>query len=353
MVRATALLALLGAAFFIPAAEPKPARADLDIAIDRALNYLRGSQNASGAWNAGGGENTGVTSLAIMSFLSAGHVPGEGRYGATIEKGIRWVLKKQEANGMIADVGTHQMYHHGISTLMLAEVAGMTHEQLGRDVRQALEKAVDVILQAQRKTGAHEGGWRYTIHGTDGDISVVAWQLLSLRAAKNLGCDVPAEPIEQGIKYVRRCAHQPTGQFLYQPPPAFRPSIACTGAGVVSLEVCGKDLHHCPEVLKAGEWLRQTDQMKWGIERFFYAVYYCSQAGFQLGGKYWEPIRKNIHNALLPHQGRDGSWVGVKGEDQKYGPNYGTAMSVLALTVEYRFLPIYQSGEDRPEVSGK
>ena len=40
------------------------------------------------------------------------------------------------------------MYHHGIATLMLAEVAGMTDGDLGGEVRRALEKAVALILQA-------------------------------------------------------------------------------------------------------------------------------------------------------------------------------------------------------------
>ena len=66
-----------------------------------------------------------------MAFLSAGNVPGEGRYGDVIEKGIRNVLKAQKKNGLIATEGGQEMYQHGISTLMLAEVAGMTDAELG------------------------------------------------------------------------------------------------------------------------------------------------------------------------------------------------------------------------------
>ena len=40
----------------------------------------------------------------------------------------------------------------------------------------------------------------------------------------------------------------------------------------------------------------------------------------------------------------DGSWLG-SGYDANFGPNYSTAMAVLALTVEYRYLPIYQRDE--------
>ena len=37
-----------------------------------------------------------------MAFLSAGHVPGEGKYGSPIEKGIRYVCGQQQSNGVFA-----------------------------------------------------------------------------------------------------------------------------------------------------------------------------------------------------------------------------------------------------------
>jgi hypothetical protein len=39
---------------------------------------------------------------------------------------------------------------------------------------------------------------------------------------------------------------------------------------------------------------------------------------------------------------KDGSWLSDDGNDRTGDRNYGTAMAVLALTVEYRYLPIYQ-----------
>jgi hypothetical protein len=46
---------------------------------------------------------------------------------------------------------------------------------------------------------------------------------------------------------------------------------------------------------------------------------------------------------LLEQQNANGSWNANDG----LGANYGTAMGVLALTVEYRLLPIYQREEPR------
>ena len=193
-----------------------------DRAIERALAYLKKSQRGDGAWDSGGfGPATSVTSLAVMAYLAAGHVPGEpGPYRESIEKGIRYVLAHQHDNGVLAsNTANGVMYCHGISTLMLAEVAGMTPEkELGDKVRSALVRAVRVILAAQDvpKDAANAGGWRYAPDSNDSDISVTGWQLMALRAAKSAGCDVPSSSIDRAVAYLKKCAVRDGGGFGYQ-----------------------------------------------------------------------------------------------------------------------------------------
>jgi hypothetical protein len=279
-----------------------------------------------------------------MAFLSAGHVPGEGRYGETIDKGVRAVLKMQQANGLIGTDSGHVMYHHGICTIMLAEVAGMTDGDLSKQAKTALEKAVAVILKAQRTTPPHRGGWRYTTDpNSDSDISVTGWQVMALRAAKNVGCDVPPESIDKAIKYIKNCFVPQAGGFSYMARSSGA-TAACTGTSILCLELCGKDLHHADESLKGGSYLLKHPP-RWGDVHFYYSVYYGSQAMFQLGGNYWNAYRQKLHEALLNNQRDNGSWQGGD-TDAGYGANYGTAMAVLALTVEYRYLPIYQRAEE-------
>jgi hypothetical protein len=345
------MVPLVGLAAALPCSAQPPAKdSPVDRAVERGLEFLRTSQNPTdGSWRASReADSPAITSLAVMAFLSAGHVPGEGRYGQAIEKGVRWVLRKQQANGLIATTGNHEMYHHGIATLMLAEVAGMIDGELGKEVRQKLEKAVAIILKGQRTRGEHRGGWRYHVAAVDGsDISVTGWQLMALRAAKNLGCDVPAEAIDRAVEYVQRCYEPATGAFRYNT--NGRRTVPCTGTSVLALEICGKDRHHTQEALRAGSFLIQDQNLpRWNGEFFFYSVYYGSQATFQLGGNYWAVYRKRLHDVLLRNQSPDGSWDGHSA-DGVYGKNYGTAMSILALTVEYRFLPIYQRGEEPAE----
>jgi hypothetical protein len=333
--RSCALLVLLcsTAAVF---AEP-PARTPADKAVDRALEYLQHSQAKDGAWRSGAGKSPALTGLAVMAFLSAGHVPGEGKYGATVEKGIRWVLAAQQPNGLISNDGSTPMYHHGICALMLAESAGMTDDKLGAEVRRGLVKAVGVILQAQRKQGPHAGGWRYQVRGVDGDISVTGWQVMALRAAKDLGCDVPVASIERAIEYIKHCHEPVTGGYYYQPHSTL--TVACTGTSVLALEICGKEQHGTPDQLRAGAYILKNPP--WHAKYTPYAIYYCTQALYQLGDNYWQTYRPRLHEYLLGSQRPNGCW-----DFDAIGPDYCTATAVLALTVDYGFLPIYQRGEE-------
>jgi hypothetical protein len=319
---------------------------DVEKSVDRALVFLKNHQEkADGSWLSNGTPHTAVTALAVMAFLSAGHVPDEGPYGAIVTKGIRYILSKQKSDGMFDCASGATMYQHGISTLMLAEVAGMTDAKLGKECRVALQKAVKVLLTAQAKSGAAKGGWRYQPDGNDADMSVTGWQLLALRAAKNLGCDIPAERIDLALDYVRRCHDSSSGGFAYQP--GGGATVPCTGTGILCLAICGdKKLRESREILRAGSYLIEAP-FDWNSAHFSYTIYYGAQATFQLGsGKgrnnYWEVYRPKLHKLLFANQQANGSWQATEG----IGDPYSTAMAVLALTVEYGFLPIYQRHEE-------
>lgn len=332
-----AFLAFFGIIARMPAQE----KDRLEQSVDKALAFLKSMQEPDGAYQIFGQKHSAITSLAVMAFLSAGHVPGEGPYGATVEKGIRAVLSHQQANGIISAHLGGDMYHHGISTLMLAEVVGMTEAKVARELRPKLEKAVSIILIAQHlQPSAAQGGWRYQVQSFDSDMSVSGWQILALRAAKNVGCDVPAERIDLALGFVQRCRDAASSGYCYSP--GGRVTMACTGTGVLAQMLAGKEKAPPREALQAGSYILKNPP-RWNDEHFFYTAYYCSQATFQLGNNYWNFYRPQLHKVLFDYQQPNGSWIGNEG----MGPVYATAMAVLALTPEYRFLPIYQRNEEK------
>jgi hypothetical protein len=348
----TILVAVLLMAPALSAGDDPLAR-EVDGAVSNALMSLRQLQQRDGCWLAAGfgsAQSPGITGLCVMAFLSAGHTPTEGPHSAAITSGIRWVLRQQQRSGLIGATDAFDMYHHGICTLMLAEVVGMTDGALAEEVREKLAKAVELILRAQRSGGSARGGWRYSVGGSDADLSVTGWQLLALRAARNVGCNVPSEAIDRAVEYVKSCYDESRGAFAYMP--ANYLTVPCTGTGILCLELAGKASHRTREALRAASYILRNPP---ALEQAhcFYGLYYCSQAMFQLGETNWTSYRANLLDLLLRTQQKNGAWIGKDLEAQRAGVPYSTAMAVLALTVEYRLLPIYQRGEDAVEPDKK
>jgi Prenyltransferase and squalene oxidase repeat len=318
-----------------------PENRAVDAAIRRALAHLKMTQKPSGAWDGGFGEATSITSLAVMAYLAVGHVPGApGPYRDTLVRGVRYVVDHQHPDGMlVSNTRGGPMYCHGISTLMLAEVVGMIPDPaLAARIQTALSRAVLVIIKSQdvHKGPDHAGGWRYQPNSNDSDLSVTGWQVMALRAAKSAGCSVDSARIERAVAYLKRCAVK-DGGFAYQPRQgANNPR---TGVGILALEICGS--HHTPEALAGSKYLLKHPP-QWGSAYFFYEAYYCSQAMFQIGPEAFRGYQTKLISILLEHQQHDGSWLSGDGNDQSAGRNYCTAMGVLALAVEFGYLPIYQ-----------
>jgi hypothetical protein len=349
-VRWRSLVALVLAAGAVLAPPPPPAPAEsatpipprVQSAVDRGLEWLARSQDRDGSWSAGrggaGGHAAAVTGLAAMAFMARGHVPGQGPYGDALNRAVDFILTTQQADGVFAARSISQpMYDHGICTIMLCEAYGMLDDRRQELARAAIAKGVRLILTAQavRKPAENQGGWRYEPTTEQADLSVSGWQLMALRAAANVGAAVPKAAIDSGIAYVKRRARA-DGGFEYIG--NGQVTTALTGTGVLALALMGQQ--DAAEVKRGGSYLR-THPASDRTNHYFYTIYYCAQAAWQLGGDYWTQIGKGITDDLVAKQRADGSWP-VSGSEGQGGESYGTAMAVLALTVPYRYLPIYQ-----------
>ena len=341
---------LLGASCFVlltlalaaPARGEVPVnqRAQVDAAVDLGLRFLAHEQNAEGAWSiAEQRQSPAVTSLAVLAFMARGHTPGRGEYEQTIDKGIDFILAVSErGGGTISGGGQTTMYDHGISTVMLTEACGMVDSARRPRLQRAIARSVQIILSAQGHAKHHpdyQGGWRYSPDSTDSDISISGWQLMALRGAANVGAPVPGRAIDAGVAYIRRRALD-SGGFSYVGSQGDSP--ARTGTGVLALELLGQ--HGSKEATAGGQYLlRNPIRQNTGF--YYYAVYYCSQAANQLGGPVDEAVNATIRSGLLATQNANtGAWGPTLADDASV--SYATSMAILALTVPYHYLPLYQ-----------
>lgn len=317
------------------------------LAVERALEYLASRQEANGAWKGDVGyklnytyqytdrnaDHVGITSLSCMAFLAAGHLPGRGRYGAQVERGLNYILSCVDKTGLITD-NNSRMYSHAFATLFLAEVFGATSS---RRVQRALKKAVRFIVVQQNE----QGGWRYAPGAEDSDMSIVVCQVQALRAARNVGIAVPIHTIRKAQDYVRKSA-RPGGSFKYQISTTHsRDSFALAAAGVTALQ--GTAIY-TDRMVKAGlEYMMRVRHREiYGTYFYYYGHYYAVQAMYVGGLKwphYWRAWYPQIREELISRQDpRTGKWHNTVGP----GDSLSTAMGALILQIPYRYLPIFQ-----------
>jgi len=307
-------------------------------AVEAGLRYLAQKQMRNGAFGSNYGSvsgHAGITALGGLAFMSAGNLPGRGKYGENVQKCLDFVKASCQESGLISSDNMHgAMYGHGFATLFLAEIYGMSGDE---EIKEKLQKAVRLIEKTQNR----EGGWRYTPAPLDADISVTICQVMALRAARDAGIKVEKEVIDMAVQYVRRCQN-PDGGFSYMAGQGSGSGFARTGAGCATLYYAG--------VFEGNDLKRGLDYLKsWGVAAvgrpggfdgmegmFFYGHYYASQAMFLAGGEYWAGYYPKIRDLLIQRQNKStGSWTGEAGDD------YATAMALIVLQMPNRYLPVF------------
>src|SRR4051794_11822498 len=296
--------------------------------IESGLASLARQQADDGSFE-GGGPKVAVTALALTSFLSSGHTQDVGRYGLTVRRAVDFLIKSQPADGYFGRVDGSRMYGQPIATLALAESFGVeTDAQQRARIRSAVERSVALILRAQavNKNASDPGGWRYEPQSTDSDLSLSGWNMLALRAAKNIGVDVPPPSFDHAVTYVLRCYRADHAGFAYQPQGEV--SAAMTGVGVLTL--CLLDSPQRTEVNAVASTLAVDEQTVWTLRYPHYTLYYCTLAAFQLDDPLWPQVWQSSRDALLSRQSKDGGWP-ASGSTEEPGRIYSTSMSILTL----------------------
>lgn len=304
---------------------------------ERGMQYLAKTQTEKGNWQ-GGQTGAGVTGMALMVFLASGEDPNFGVYSNNIRRAIRSIISEQdEETGYYGN----SMYHHGFATLALSEAYGAVDDRTlwtgegkkGRSIGESLELAVRCAITSQNKNST--GAWRYSPDANDADTSVSGAILVGLLAARNAGIEVPDTSIDKAINYYKSMTSD-SGQVAYSGGlGGFDESLARISIATLVYSIARrKDMPQFKSTLKyLTERLESSDR---GGHYLEYTRYYQAQALFQGDLESWEKWNRLLVRQLKKEQQQDGSLPG------QFGAEVGTSLNLLAIALNYRFLPIYE-----------
>src|SRR5579859_4885073 len=173
-------------------------------AVLAALRWLKINQSSDGSWAAGSNMQDDTrevigTSLATLAFLGHGETPDSAEFGATVQKGLQFLLTHVDKNGYVFGAN---MYEQGLATLTLSEAYVLTQSPM---VRETVERMVGAIVRAQRVTkidSRFKGGWRYKPSSADSDTLVSGWVIAGLKSAENAGIVIPPSVFDNAGQFI-------------------------------------------------------------------------------------------------------------------------------------------------------
>jgi hypothetical protein len=350
--------------------------------VARGLRWLADHQDEDGGWSADGFRrhcrhvvacsgrglsefDAGLTALAVLAFLGAGHLPDAGPgigpadvvstegadaspYRRIVRKGLAYLLDHQDGSGAFGASGENYLYNHAIATLALCEAYALTGLRRYRD---SAEAAVSLSVLAQQGGG----GWDYTSRASGrNDLSITGWQIMALRAASSAGISVPDTTLEK-VRHFLDVAVSPDGTAAYANlgQEAGRRGINMVAVGLLSRLYLGslpseeRVKRAAERILRAPPDLEATGAWERTYQSHYY--WYTATLGlFHLGGDAWKAWNLFLLRAVLPLQCQKGhedgswppeaSWIGISG-----GRVYATAICVLTLETYYRYEPLFKA----------
>ena len=326
-----------------PEAEPEPPEMSPEVerAVLDGLAWLASTQSRSGRFPSVHSYHIAVTSLAGLAFLAHGEAPERGPHAQTVRRALEFVLDSQMPSGLYFDHGKlrvedRPMHGHGFAMHFVAEASGQTRDPaLRARCRASLREAV----RCTAGSISPEGGWHYFPDGQSDEGSVTVTQIQGLRAAREVGIEVPKALIDRATDYLRRSQQRDSGGVRYSlARGSARTTPALTAAGMVVLYGAGT---YEDEALDLGfRYLRKNmDDVAnpGGSDRFFYYThFYAAQAFHARGGDDWDWYWKAIREEMMRRRGEGPCW------ESQFGRPYATALALLTLQVPFRYLPTYE-----------
>ncbi len=337
--------------------------ADTEAAVAAALVWLAEHQQADGRWDAdrhGAGReqrvlghdrsgagvraDTGITGLALLAFLGAGHTHTDGPYADHVKRGLSFLMTQQRPDGDLAGQASlfARTYCHSMATFALSEALALSGDER---LHAAVSQAANYSVQTQDPTS---GGWRYRPRDA-GDTSQLGWQLMALRSASLAGVPTPSSVDSQVNRFLGSVtAGRFGGLARYRPGQAVSRTMTAEALYCHQLQ---RNQLSPTAVSEATAYL--LGELPGASRPNLYYWYYATLALYNVGGEPWARWNRALKSELIAAQSSDGQHSGSWSPETVWGGYggrvYSTAMAAMCLEVYYRYLPTYANVARRPE----
>lgn len=322
-------------------------------AVAKGLAWLARQQKPNGSWvydGASSGETVAATGMCLLPFLAAGETHKAGKkYQQTVMRGLQYLMSQQSSDGAFKGAG---MYAHGIATIALNEAYGMTKDR-GFLLRPA-QAATNFIVTKQ----GPDGSWGYA-PSTNGDTSIVGWQIQALKAGiLTKDIVVPDGCIAKANAFLDKVSSGSRKAVYGYSAPNGAPGTSLTAVGLLCRYYITKWGPGNAGLAEGVDGLMKRPPAKAPSLPDMYYYYYATQVIHFEDDEDW----KNWNEGPMVNGKRQGGmrdWL-ISLQETKEGPNSGswvsdgaiiggscgrigtTALSLLTLEVYYRHLPLYK-----------
>jgi squalene-hopene/tetraprenyl-beta-curcumene cyclase len=337
--------------------------------VDKAIAYMRKTQNADGSWS-GPPHNRGITGVIVAGLLSTGKVSLDD---PMVEQALKYIesLVNQRAGHIAGQDPKVQLQNYVTSVNVLA----LTKANRAERYKKVIGDAVEFLkhLQWDEEEGKQPSDDFYGGAGYDSksrpDLSNTQYFLDALEAA-GVPKDDPA--LKKALLFVSRCQNlkgehndQPwagkinDGSFVYSAAGGGQTKVtdqpleggrlpgygSMTYAGIKSMIYCGVSRDD-PRIQKAYEWIKKNytvdenpgmpkARSQWGLYYYYHTMAktldtlgldnVVDAAGNQ------HDWRADLTQALAKRQRPDGSWLN-ENHWLEADPNLVTGYSLMALS---------------------
>ncbi len=325
---------------------------DSERAVQMALAWLAKQQSKNnGSWRLDGPYSDGIgeanpsaaTALALLAYQGNGHTHRKGKWKDVVAKGWDFLLFQQQDDGnFYADsFAQHQFYTHGLGTIAVCELYGMTRDP---KFKEPAEKAIAFALKTQ---DLQKGGWRYR-RGADGrsddtDLSVTGWLVMGLQSARMAGLSVPQDSLRLIERYLDQNSAGSPHQYGYTINAS--PTPAMTAEGLLCRQYLGWPQNE-PSLLMGADYLLSSHMPRWQGRDVYY-WYYATQMMHHIEGERWTKWNNAMRDMVVANQVKSGpemgSWDPNPNNSHQGGRLFETCLLVYILEVYYRHMPLYRS----------